>query len=89
MKFSPGISFAVTMVNFDQSIAGANRMDRMRPRGMEERTVAPYHIPGRVISSTYSARPVTLARPSLRMGEVPMSGAALDVDGGSGMAIPG
>ena len=49
-------------------------MEAMRPRAMVERTVAPYHMPGRVMSSTYWARPVTLARPSLRMGDVPRMG---------------
>src|ERR1017187_2754497 len=74
MQFSPGMSAAVTMVNWDQSTAGEKVMEVMRPRAMVERTVAPYHMPGRVMSSTYWARPVTLARPSLRMGEVPTMG---------------
>src|SRR5580704_15993255 len=81
MVFSPGMSAAVTMVNWDQSIAGSKVMEVMRPRAMVERTVAPYHMPGRVMSSTYWARPVTLARPSLRMGDVPMMGPT------SGMAV--
>src|SRR5580658_9629916 len=74
MVFSPGMSAAVTMVNWDQSIAGSNVIEVMRPRAIVERTVAPYHMPGRVMSSTYLALPVTLARPSLRMGDVPMMG---------------
>src|SRR5258708_6860470 len=73
-QFSPGMSAAETMVNCDQSMAGSNAMDAMRPRAMVERTVAPYHMPGRVMSSTYCARPVTFARPSLRMGEEPTMG---------------
>src|SRR4051812_34077197 len=87
MKFSPGMSSAVTMVKRDQSMAGSKRMDLMRPRGMVERTVAPYHMPGRVMSSTYWARPVTLARPSLRGGEVPRSGEEPKVGGRSGMRV--
>ena len=74
MVFSPGMSAAVTMVNWDQSMRGRKVMEVMRPRAMVERTVAPYHMPGRVMSSTYWARPVTLARPSLRMGDVPTMG---------------
>ena len=74
MVFSPGMSAAVTMVNWDQSMAGSKVMEVMRPRAMVERTVAPYHMPGSVMSSTYWARPVTLARPSLRMGDVPTMG---------------
>ena len=50
---------------------GAKVMEGMRPRAMVERTVAPCHMPGRVMSSTYWARPRTLAGPSLRMGELP------------------
>jgi hypothetical protein len=38
---------------------------------MEERTVAPNHIPGSERSSMYFASPSTLARPSLRRGEEP------------------
>src|ERR1039458_6754630 len=72
MVFLPGMSAAVTMVNWDQSMAGEKVMEVMRPRAMVERTVAPYHMPGRVMSSTYWARPVTLARPSLRIGDVPI-----------------
>src|ERR1700678_3389230 len=75
MVFSPGMSVAVTMVNSDQSMVGSNVMEVMGPRAMVERTVAPYHMPGRVMSSTYWARPRTLARPSLRMGDVPTMGA--------------
>ncbi len=52
----------------------------MRPRGMELRTVAPNHMPGRVMSSTYWARPRTLAVPSLRMGELPTIWGRLDID---------
>src|ERR1035441_8144234 len=74
MVFSPGISAAVTMVNWDQSTERSKVMEAMRPRAMVERTVAPYHMPGRVMSSTYRARPVTLARPSLRMGDAPTMG---------------
>src|ERR1700730_14084028 len=41
----------------------------MRPRAIGLRTVTPYSISGNVTSSTYSACPVTLARPSfLRTG---------------------
>src|ERR1035441_1216858 len=74
MVFLPGMSAAVTMVNWDQSMAGEKAMEVMRPRAMVERTVAPCHMPGRLMSSTYRARPVTLARPSLRMGDAPTMG---------------
>ena len=66
--FSPGMSAAVTMVNSCQGMAGSKSMERMRPRAMVLRTVAPNHMPGRVMSSTYWALPRTLAGPSLRMG---------------------
>src|SRR5438105_4889331 len=83
MQFWPGISAAVRITNSDQSIAGSNVMDLIRPRAIVDRTVAPYHIPGSEISSTYWARPVTLARPSLRIGEVPRIGT------GSGIVCSG
>src|SRR6201747_2822915 len=63
MQFSPGMSAAGTMGYSFQGVAGA--------RGMVLRTVAPNHMPGRLMSSTYWARPRTLSRPSLRMGELP------------------
>lgn len=74
MQFSPGISAAVTMMNWDQSMEGSNVIEVIRPRAMVERTVAPNHMSGSVMSSTYWARPVTLARPSLRIGDVPTMG---------------
>ncbi len=61
MVFSPGMSAAVTMVNSCQGMEGSKAMEEMRPQGMVLRTVAPNHILGRLISSTYCARPRTLA----------------------------
>src|SRR5580698_7097994 len=78
MVFSPGMSAAETMVYSCQGMAGSSLMEEMRPRGMVLRTVAPYHMPGRVMSSTYWARPRTLAAPSLRMGELPTIWGRLD-----------
>src|SRR5260370_6987868 len=71
MAFSPGMSAAETMVNSCQGMEGSKLIDVMRPRGMVLRTVAPNHMPGRVMSSTYWARPRTLAAPSLRRGDCP------------------
>jgi metabolite-proton symporter len=71
MVFSPGMSEARTMVYSDQLISGAKVMERIVPRAMVERMVAPCHMAGKVRSSMYSAAPRTLARPSLRSGEVP------------------
>src|SRR6202162_2373042 len=42
------------------------RIERISPRGIVERTVVPWSIPGNDRSSTYRAAPVTLAAPSLR-----------------------
>src|ERR1700744_3780419 len=67
--FSPGMSAAVTMVNSFQEMVGSKVIEVMRPRGMVLRTVAPYHMPGRVMSSTYWAQPRTFALPSLRGGD--------------------
>src|ERR1700754_1879064 len=71
MVFSPGMSAAETMVNSCQGTDGSKVMDEIRPRGIVLRTVAPNHMPGSVMSSTYWARPMTLATPSLRGGDVP------------------
>jgi hypothetical protein len=71
MVFSPGMSEAWTMAYCDQSISGENVIERMRPRAMVERTVAPCHMPGSEMSSMYCAAPSTLARPSLRRGDAP------------------
>src|SRR5580704_10651267 len=71
MVFSPGMSAAETMEYSCQGMAGSKEMEVMRPRGMELRTVAPNHMLGRVMSSTYRARPRTLSLPSLRIGELP------------------
>ena len=49
-------------------------MRLIRPRGAALRTVAPKSIPGKVRSSTYCARPVTLDRPSRRGIDSPMEG---------------
>src|ERR1700677_4393524 len=76
MVFSPGMSWARTMAYSDQGMWGANAILRMRPRAMVERMVQPCHMLGRVRSSMYWAAPRTLARPSLRGGEVPMMGAS-------------
>ncbi len=43
------------------------------PRGIVERTGAPWSIPGKERSSTYRAAPVTLAIPSLRGTFFPMA----------------
>src|SRR5258705_7118737 len=71
MVFSPGMSAAETMVNSCQGMDGSKLIEVMRPRGIVLRTVAPNHMPGRVMSSTYWARPRTLAAPSLRGGDWP------------------
>src|SRR5947209_18641930 len=46
-------------------------MPRMRPRATALRTVAPYNMPGKCMSSTYFALPVIFSRPSLRRTGVP------------------
>lgn len=79
MVFSPGMSEARTMAYSDQLMVGENAMERMRPRAMVERTVAPCHMSGRVMSSMYCAAPSTLARPSLRGGEVPRMDLVSDI----------
>jgi len=61
-----GISLAVTTTNSCQAIPGPNLMFVILPRGNWLRTVAPYSMPGSVISSTYCACPVTCSYPSLR-----------------------
>src|SRR5439155_1258101 len=63
-QFFPGMSFADTTTNSSQAIPGPNVICLILPRGISLRTVAPYNMFGRTISSTYCAWPVTLSRPS-------------------------
>src|SRR5580658_763434 len=58
---TPGIFFAA-----DVSI------DLMRPCATVERKILPYSMPGSRIRCVYSARPVTLSRPSRRGTERPI-----------------
>src|SRR5215469_11030731 len=81
MVFSPGMSAAETMVNSCQAMEGSKVMEVMRPRGMVLRTVAPNHMSGRLMSSTYWVRPRTLAAPSLRGGEWPTIWGVLAIGG--------
>src|SRR6266404_5619749 len=71
MQFFPGMSLAVAMMYSFQSISGLKEMPLILPRATLLRTVAPYSIPGKRMSSTYRAAPVTLSRPSLRGTEAP------------------
>src|SRR5437660_2708989 len=48
-------------------------IERISPRGIVERIVAPWSMSGKVRSSTYFAAPVTLARPSLRGTFLPIA----------------
>jgi len=52
MQFLPGMSAAVTIVNSFQFMLEANVMVFILPRGMRLRTVAPWSMLGRVMSST-------------------------------------
>src|SRR5229473_1364919 len=65
-QFSPGISFAVTMVNSCQGRSPVNSMFRILPRGTGLRSVTPCSMPGNERSSTYLDSPVTFCRPSFR-----------------------
>ncbi len=62
--FLPGMSRKSTTVK--PSRPRSCRIDRISPREIVGRTVAPWSIPGNERSSTYRAAPVTLATPSLR-----------------------
>ena len=70
-QFLPGMSFADTTTNSFQAIPGPKVICLILPRGIPLRTVAPYNILGRTISSTYRAWPVTLSRPSFRGTDTP------------------
>src|SRR5262249_415581 len=65
-QFVPGMSLAVTIMNSPHGMPLPKSMPRIRPRAIGERTVALSSIPGKLRSSTYCARPVTLSNPSLR-----------------------
>src|SRR5215469_1771877 len=71
------MSLAETITNSSQLISGPNLIFLILPRGMELRTVAPKIIPGSVMSSMYSARPVTLSTPSFLGTAVPMMGSVV------------
>src|SRR5256885_887032 len=73
-QFFPGMSFADTITNSSQAIPGPNVIRLILPRGISLRTVAPYNMFGRTISSTYCAWPVTLSRPSFRGTDTPTMG---------------
>src|SRR6516162_6931148 len=74
IAFRPGMSLAETTTNSFQGTAGGKLRWRMLPRGIWLRTVAPYNMLGKVRSSMYWERPVTLSRPSLRGVAVPTIG---------------
>src|SRR5262245_31604141 len=71
MTFSPGISEASTRMICDQSKDGSYLMLRIFPCGIVLRTVAPWSIFGKEMSSIYLALPVTFSTPSMRGGELP------------------
>src|SRR5579883_2655762 len=77
-RASSGMSAATTTAISSQGIPSPKRTPRMRPRAHALRTVTPWIIPGIVTSSTYRAAPVTLALPSLRGGDWPMDGVAME-----------
>src|SRR5215831_15097421 len=74
MQFFPGISLADTTTYSFQATPGPNLICWILPRAIVLRTVAPYNIPGKTMSSTYCARPVALSRPSFRGTDTPTIG---------------
>src|SRR6187399_3287481 len=71
------MSAAVTTTKSSQGTAGSKVMPVMRPRATGLRTVTPWSIPAGATSSTYSAWPVTFARPSLRSTDRPICGPSI------------